>query len=185
MKPGLLIWTLAFVLCVGVLCVGALCVGCGEPRRASPPSADLETRSETPEQPQAAEPVAAQPDQPSEENPQSTPSVPPDAEKAVVGVTGKGQYDAGLITTPVAVYFSVRERVVFNVQIASAMKLFKASQGRYPKTHDEFMTKIIKQNLIRLPELPRGKEYFYDGKKAATMRNYDPTDPPIFVVKSP
>lgn len=46
--------------------------------------------------------------------------------------------------------------------IAQALNLFNASEGRYPNSYDEFMTRIIKENNIRLPVLPGGKKYEYD-----------------------
>ncbi len=83
--------------------------------------------------------------------------------KAAAGVTGKGQYEPGLITTPVSAYFSVTERIVFDIQIPKAMQLFDAlNNGRAPQSHEEFMDKIIRENMIVLPDLPPGSEYVYD-----------------------
>ena len=49
--------------------------------------------------------------------------------------------------------------------IAQALNLFNASEGRYPNSYDEFMTRIIKENNIQLPVLPGGKKYQYDVEK--------------------
>mgnify|MGYP006879615845 CR=1 FL=1 len=46
--------------------------------------------------------------------------------------------------------------------VTKAIQLFHALEGRYPKDHDEFMTRIIKENHIRLPVLGTGKKYEYD-----------------------
>lgn len=43
-----------------------------------------------------------------------------------------------------------------------AVALYHAEHGEYPKTHEEFMQKIIKANNMRLPVLPAGAEYQYD-----------------------
>ena len=43
-----------------------------------------------------------------------------------------------------------------------AVRLFHASEGRYPKDYDEFMERIVKENRIRLPVLPFGGKYQYD-----------------------
>lgn len=43
-----------------------------------------------------------------------------------------------------------------------ALQLYNAEKGHYPKTHEEFMEKIIKYNHIQLPELEEGDEYLYD-----------------------
>jgi hypothetical protein len=46
--------------------------------------------------------------------------------------------------------------------IEHALNLFNATEGRYPKDHDEFMQRIIKENNIRLPVLPHKAKYEYD-----------------------
>jgi len=90
--------------------------------------------------------------------------------KAEVGVGRKGQgYGGGIVTTPVAVYFRTEERITFNIQIPQALKLYKAMNGQAPKTHDEFMEKIIKANRIDLPNLPDGYRYVWDPQKEQLM----------------
>jgi hypothetical protein len=103
--------------------------------------------------------------------------------KAVAGVTGKGQsLGRGIISTPVRAYFMSQERMVFDIQIASAMKTYKALNGHFPKTDQEFWDKIIKANQITLPKLTGENErYEYLEEKAADMRSYDPADPPLVV----
>lgn len=46
--------------------------------------------------------------------------------------------------------------------IKKGLSLYNAEHGNYPKTHDEFMEKIIKEGQIQLPELDEGQEYIYD-----------------------
>lgn len=46
--------------------------------------------------------------------------------------------------------------------IEQAVNLFQASEGRYPASLEEFMTRIIRENNIRLPQLAPGQEYQYD-----------------------
>jgi hypothetical protein len=101
----------------------------------------------------------------------ANPPAPPTTEKkAEVGVGKKGRgYGKGVIVTPVASLFAVRERLVFEVTIPEAMKLFKAMEDRAPKSHEEFMEKIIKANNIHLPELPEGDRYKYDPKTEQLM----------------
>jgi hypothetical protein len=90
--------------------------------------------------------------------------------KAEAGVGDKGRgYGAGPIATPISTYFRVRERVAFDIQIPHSMNLYKASEGRAPKTHEEFMEKIIKANQIHLPTLPEGQHYQYDPKQEQLM----------------
>lgn len=125
-------------------------------------------------QPLGQRPVSPPP--PPEEQSQNAnvppPPPPPNTvqEEAQPGVTGKGQdYGTGPIVTPVAIYFSIRERVVFNIQIPQALKLYKGLQGHAPKTHDEFMEKVIKANGIALPELPQDHRYLFDPETQELM----------------
>lgn len=54
------------------------------------------------------------------------------------------------------------EHELIRLNIVKALDLFNATEGRYPKSHEEFMSKIIEPNNIVLPELPEGEEYIYD-----------------------
>jgi hypothetical protein len=51
---------------------------------------------------------------------------------------------------------------IATMQIQQAVNLFNAAEGRYPKSHEEFMEKVIKANNIRLPEPVTSCEYQYD-----------------------
>jgi hypothetical protein len=92
---------------------------------------------------------------------------PPEMEKvkADVGVGKKGASLRGenqLIAGPAVAYFNTREKVVFQIQIPHALDLFNAEHGFYPKSHEEFMEKIVEFNQIKLPQLPDGAKYVYD-----------------------
>jgi hypothetical protein len=89
--------------------------------------------------------------------------------KAEVGVGAKGHYSEGIITTPVSTIFRAEEMIAFKIQIPQAMNLFKAENNRGPKTHEEFMEKIIKANMIPLPELPEGQRFLFDPKTQQLM----------------
>lgn len=65
------------------------------------------------------------------------------------------------ITGALEAYQPLKEQVA-GLGVDHALRLFDATEGRYPKDHDEFMTKVIKQNQIRLPQLGPGKSYEYD-----------------------
>ena len=54
------------------------------------------------------------------------------------------------------------EHEMIRHSITHALNLFNATEGRYPKSHDEFMEKIVKFNQLTLPELPEGEEYIFD-----------------------
>ncbi len=97
-----------------------------------------------------------------------TPNSPTiEARPAEVGVGIKGQSlrnETGIgkaIAQPAVVLFQTKEKIAFEIQIPQALALFKASEGRGPESHAEFMDKIIKFNQIKLPKLPEGQEYQY------------------------
>ena len=93
---------------------------------------------------------------------------PTESVKAQVGVGAKGRSldnETGvgkMISSPVSTLFAVKERVAFDIQVPQALNLFRASEGRFPKSHEEFMEKIIKANQIKLPELPAGMVYRFN-----------------------
>jgi hypothetical protein len=91
-------------------------------------------------------------------------------EKANVGMGEKGRgYGGGIITTPIHVYFSAQELIMLQ-HIEHAMQLYKGEHdGKPPKTKDEYMERIIKENNIRLPTLPQGESYVYDPKTGELM----------------
>lgn len=65
------------------------------------------------------------------------------------------------ITGPLQAYGPAVEQIS-KTHVAHALDLFNASEGRYPNSYDEFMTRIIKENNIKLPVLPGNKKYQYD-----------------------
>jgi hypothetical protein len=84
-------------------------------------------------------------------------------DKAEVGVGSRGRdYEPGLVTTPIQSYFRMQERITFDVQLKQSMDAFQAIEGRAPKSHAEFMEKIVKAGGINLPPLPDGHKYVYD-----------------------
>jgi hypothetical protein len=130
-----------------LLLVGA-CLGCGG--------------GVVPEyKPEAKAPAPAQP-----------PAPPPEMvqEKAQVGVGEKGRdLGTGFVSTPVKAYFLTKERLVFEIQVPQAMQLWEATNGRKPKSHDEFMKEIIEFNRIPLPQLPADSHYVYNPETAELM----------------
>ncbi len=137
----------------------AFSAGCGksEPTPpAAPPATSAPAEADTPPPPPPTVPAKSPPEMVQK--------------KAEAGVGDKGRgYGAGPIATPISTYFRVRERIAFDIQIPHSMNLYKASEGRAPKTHEEFMEKIIKANQIHLPTLPEGQHYMYDPKQEQLM----------------
>ncbi len=93
------------------------------------------------------------------------------AQKAVAGVGKQGQSlrnDTGvakMISGPAAALFNVKQKAVLDIQIPHALQLFQATEGRLPKSHDEFMEKIVTANNLVLPELPAGAVYRFNTDK--------------------
>lgn len=152
----------------GLLALCAVC-GCSEPIPV--PTSDAEPTKEaaaTTSETSADAATAAQPDAAGATENAAEPETEYVEKKADVGATGKGEYGVtseqpmSIVTVPVSTYFKAQEMAVFRMQIPSAMNLFQASEGRYPNSEEEFMTKIIKANQIVLPKLPEGDVYFYD-----------------------
>ncbi|MCA9119774.1 MAG: hypothetical protein H6822_34680 [Planctomycetaceae bacterium] len=141
---------LTFVLLTGVLagCVPA-------PQSASKPAA-------APASPAADSPAA----------PAEAASTPTERVVAEAGVGKKGQSlkdDTGIVVEPVKQLIKFEQKAVFDLQIKPALEFYKASNGSYPKTNEEFMTQIIKANGIELPALPEGQTYVFDPEQGQLM----------------
>ncbi len=108
----------------------------------------------------------AQTNQPAADNPGEI-----QAQKATAGVGKRGQSLedneglAKMITGPASALMKVEQRAIFDIQIPHALNLFRASEGRFPNSHDEFMEKIVKANRLTLPELPAGAVYRFNTEK--------------------
>ena len=142
-------------------------------RRAplAPPGIDIPQATQP--APQAAGPAApaAQPQPGAQPQPQPAgqpPAAAPGTERveAGVGVGKKGHYGGGgPLVTPVEVYWRAQEKITFE-QVKHTLNLYKATNdNKGPATHEEFMQKIIKEGMIKLPELPAGHRYVYDPKQ--------------------
>jgi hypothetical protein len=68
------------------------------------------------------------------------------------------------ITLPGNAYVSIVGRSSV-LSIQHSMDLYHATNERYPKDLDEFMTEIIEPNHVALPQLPRYQKYAYDEKE--------------------
>lgn len=144
-------------------------VGCSQTEPASAPSTP-DTSATSGALPPPPLPTAAAKQPPAPPVPATDAGSQTIEKKAAVGAGVKGRgYAVGPITTPVASYFAIRERLAYEVQIPEAMKLFQATEGRLPKSHEEFMERIVKENQIHLPLLPEGHKYIYDPQRGELM----------------
>ncbi len=90
-------------------------------------------------------------------------------EVAEVGVGKKGRnYGGGIITEPIRQHFRIRQQIVF-LKITQDLRVFEAANERLPKSHEEFMEKIIKASNIPLPELPDGERLVWDPERGELM----------------
>jgi hypothetical protein len=107
------------------------------------------------------------------EAPPTTAAAPTEitAQQALAGVGKQGQslQDHSdlqkIISGPAATLFNVKQKAVLEIQIPQALQLFQASEGRFPKSHEEFMQKIVEYNRLVLPELPEGAVYHFNTEK--------------------
>lgn len=153
-----------FTFLAVALTVAALSLaGCSEPQQSTTEPNNtpvvvqtvetIDTTNDT------ATPPAATPPPGADENTDST--------VAQVGFGKKGHYDSNdYISTTVGARFRAEEAITLSL-VVNAMQQYKALHGAFPKTHDEFMSEIVKLNNIRLPELNEGEEYLYDPELAA------------------
>ncbi len=136
-------------------CSGEDPLGTGPTRSASPEALGVTTDTVQ----SAAAPVAKQ-------EPQTS------RVKAQSGATGRGNYGpglgGGLGTTALSTRVRVQERAGY-LQVEQALNLYKAEHDGLPKSHEEFMEKIIKPNNIILPPLAEGATYVYDPAKGELM----------------
>ena len=65
---------------------------------------------------------------------------------------------------------------ISKLSIEKNLQLFEAMKGRYPKSHEEFMTEIIKKGNVKLPMLPAGQQYQYDVENHELVRVKLPKD---------
>lgn len=103
-------------------------------------------------------------------DPGSAPALPPaqraNADLAKVGSKLRDNSDAQkMITGAPGVLLDVKAGAVFDIQIPQAIQIFKASEGRVPKNHAEFMAKIIEPNNLMLPVLIDGMVYQFNPEK--------------------
>ncbi|WP_164104183.1 hypothetical protein [Candidatus Laterigemmans baculatus] len=154
-SPSLKSWSLKSLALLSLGVVAGATIGCVPEMPPDPqePPAEASAVPAPDAAPEAAAPAVEQP------------------RRAEVGVGRQGRSlddETGVgrvIAQPAVSLFAVRERAVFDIQIPKAMQLFEATEGRKPKSHEEFMQRIIAANQIQLPELPTGSEYRYEPDK--------------------
>ncbi len=92
-----------------------------------------------------------------------------DAEEAIAGIVGKKQRK-NRVEGPLRYYGAMANARIIAMdralgwQIKSALDVYVNGEndGKYPKTTEEFMEKVVKPNMIELPELEPNQEYYFD-----------------------
>ena len=93
------------------------------------------------------------------------------AQKAEAGVGKQGQLLAGhsdaqkIISGPAATLLNVKQKKILEWDVPKALQLYQALEGNFPKSHEEFMAKIVEANNLVLPELPEGAVYHFNTEK--------------------
>lgn len=122
---------------------------------------------------QAPPPPAPSPAPPATPTPQAAaPNAPMERVVAEAGVGKKGQSlknDTGMVVEPVKQLIKFEQKAIFDFTIKPTLEAYKALNGTYPKSHEEFMEKIITENNIQLPELPAGQKYVFDPETGLLM----------------
>jgi hypothetical protein len=145
----------------------ALLTGCDSapaPTSSAPPEAPIVVQA-----PKFAEPAPPPTPGAAKPNPVATPDADVVREVASSTQTAKGKYEVNVFTQPASAYFTVKDQVVFQVQIPKAMQIYDLTKGRKPTSHEEFMAEIIGRNGIKLPELLPDHKYVYDPKQGELM----------------
>lgn len=149
----------------------AVACGCdGTTTRPSPaPREAKQTVTPEPQPPNFAPPPDPNAPAPTAKSVEPPPEVEMVREPARAGVTGKGNYDATIIGTPLTAHFSLKEQIIFDVAIPKALTLFEQTRNRKVRSHQEFMEEIIGKSNIRLPPLPPQYRYVYDPDRGELM----------------
>ena len=159
-----------FLFHIALLTIALVFVsGCAEPPPTSTTSSSASKKRSSappPPPPGATDPGGANVQDHVVEGPEE-PELEREVAKAGVGKKGRN-YGGGIISEPVHQYFHQGQRIEF-MKVTSAKNLYKGEHGYFPKTEEEFMTKIIKFNSIELPELPAGEKYVYEPKTGELM----------------
>jgi hypothetical protein len=82
------------------------------------------------------------------------------------------------ITGPLEAYQPMKQQIAA-LGIEHAVNLFNATEGRYPKDFEEFKSRVIDENKMRLPSLPKGLSYQYDVENHKLVVVRDDTGKPV------
>ena len=95
------------------------------------------------------------------------PAPPQEVHRAAqVGDGRKGHYEEfgrmSIFSHNIGTMYRMQEKLTYEVSIPHAMNLYKATNDRAPRTHEEFWREIIQANNLKMPELKEGCRYEYN-----------------------
>ena len=98
----------------------------------------------------------------SADQPAEKPSESADAKTATPKKkTGKVKIAGGMLTIPGGMAAKAEQKA-FEMALPQLLQLFQAEHGRKPKSHEEFMAKVIDAHKRKLPKAPEGQKFVYD-----------------------
>lgn len=119
-----------------------------------------ETATENSPSEATSEPAKTMPETASATEPQNE-----NLQRAEVGVGKQTQQVSRAASAiglyPLTAFCRTQERIVFEIQIPHALKLFHATNERFPNSFEEYQQEILQPSQIKLPELPANREYLY------------------------
>ena len=102
----------------------------------------------------------------------SAPSEPREATGLDPKKGKKSRKEGGYLGSVLGAGMYAQHQVIF-LQVKQAINLDYGLNGDFPKSHEEFMERVIKFNNLQLPELDEGDEYLYDPEDH-TLKIYRP-----------
>lgn len=106
--------------------------------------------------------VESMPDMPRAEEPAVTDSPVVEQREAVPLSQPARRHEGGGLSGAVINARRQAQAFVDSEPIDHAIRLYHASNGRYPKSHEEFMKQVMEPNHMRLPEAEEGYELRYN-----------------------
>lgn len=93
---------------------------------------------------------------------EATPPPVEEEEKTVAAIDDKKRKgEATSLAGPIINARRSAEVFTESQPIIQAIQFFHAENGRYPKSHEEFMKKVVEYNKMRLPKVDEGYELIY------------------------
>ena len=122
--------------------------------------------------PESSATVADEPTQQAPAEVASAPSEPREATGLDPKKGKKSRNEGGYLGSVLGAGMYAQHQAIF-LQVKNAINLDYGLNGDFPKSHEEFMERVIKFNHLQLPELDEGDEYLYDPEDH-TLKIYRP-----------